>query len=166
MPIDVVVGLPRPQTARKILLEACSLGVRSMHFVGADKGEPSYAQSTLWSSGEWNRILIAGAEQAFCTRLPQVTFGRPSEEILSSLPQGAAHIALDNYEASERLGALALDAPDITLAFGPERGWSQQERALLRSHGYRLAHLGTRVLRTETAVTAAVSLILAKLGRM
>lgn len=52
------------------------------------------------------------------------------------------------------------------LAFGPERGWSAADRAVLRGSGFALVHLGPRVLRTETAVVAAVALVKAKLGLM
>jgi RsmE family RNA methyltransferase len=71
--------------------------------------------------------------------------------------------ALDLYEASEPLGRIALAAP-VVLAFGPERGWSDSERDRLRDHGFTLAHLGSRVLRVETAVVAAVSVVKARLG--
>ena len=39
-------------------------------------------------------------------------------------------------------------------------------RAALRGSGFVLAHLGSRVLRTETAVVAAVALVKARLGLM
>jgi RsmE family RNA methyltransferase len=52
------------------------------------------------------------------------------------------------------------------LAFGPERGWSAAERGLFRRHAFTFAHLGPRVLRTETATLAALALIRAKLGLM
>ena len=54
-PIDLLVALPRPQTARKILGEATSLGVASLRFFRPEKGEPSYASSTLWTTPEWRR---------------------------------------------------------------------------------------------------------------
>ncbi|MBI5382185.1 MAG: 16S rRNA (uracil(1498)-N(3))-methyltransferase [Opitutae bacterium] len=167
-PITLLVGLPRPQTARKILQEATALGVAAIHFVATEKGEPSYAQSTLWSSGEWRRHALAGAEQAFCTRLPAVSWGRPLAELVAALPP-ATHqrIALDNYEASVALGQCPLrDDTAVALALGPERGWSAQELAVLRAGDFTLAHLGTRVLRSETAAVAAVALLKAKLGRM
>jgi RsmE family RNA methyltransferase len=76
-------------------------------------------------------------------------------------------VALDNYEAALPLGdwPLAPDQP-IVLALGAERGWSAAERELLRVRCFGLTHLGSRVLRTETAVIAAVAIIRAKLGLM
>jgi RsmE family RNA methyltransferase len=162
-PITLIIGLPRPQTARKILQEATALGVAEMHFVTTDKGEASYAQSTLWSSGEWRRHLIAGAEQAFDTRLPGVTCRHSLNDALAVCSPNGSRVALDNYESPQAFPALDLASP-VTLALGPERGWSADERDRLRGSGFAFAHLGTRVLRAETAVVAALALIKTKLG--
>lgn len=162
-PITLLIGLPRPQTARDILREATSLGVDALHFFSAEKSEPGYAQSTLWSSGEWRRLLLAGAEQAFTTRLPTLTHGQSLTAAIASLPVGTTCVALDNYESPQALSAVAVAAP-VALAFGPERGWSGAERELLRAQGFTFAHLGPRVLRSETAVIAALAIVRAKLG--
>lgn len=163
--IRLLVGLPRPQTARDILRDATTLGATAIDFVRTEKSEPGYAQSTLWRSGEWRRHVLAGAEQAFDPRVPIITHGEALATIVGTLPPGGTRIALDNYEATERLGELAdLTAP--TLALGAERGWSATERALLRAHGFRFAQLGARVLRTETACVAALAIVRAKLGLM
>lgn len=167
-PLRLIVGLPRPQTARKVLQEATSLGVRAIDFVATDRGEPGYAQSTLWSTGEWRRHVIEGAQQAFCTRLPCISHGLRLEDALACLPPSSAcdRIALDNYESPTPLSQTTTEAPEIVLALGSERGWTTRERDLFRSAGFRLAHLGERVLRTETAVVAACAVVLAKLSRM
>ncbi|HVS78003.1 MAG TPA: RsmE family RNA methyltransferase [Steroidobacteraceae bacterium] len=162
-PITLILGLPRPQTARKILAEAAALGVQALHFVGTEKGEPNYRHSTLWSSGEWRRHLIAGAEQAFDTRLPEITSDRSLTEALDAVDAAGSRIALDNYESPQPLPQVSVRAP-LVLALGPERGWSTEERDRLRARNFAFAHLGPRVLRTETAVVAAVTLVKASLG--
>jgi 16S rRNA (uracil1498-N3)-methyltransferase len=171
-PITLVVGLPRPQSARDILRDGTSLGVAAMHFVSTDRADPSYGHSTLWTSGEWRRRLIAGAEQAFDTRLPEVTWGRPLRTQVETVAGSALRLALDHYEAAAALPEAVASAragprgPGAVLAFGPERGWADSERAFLRGAGFSLVHLGSRVLRTETAVTAAVMLVRAGLELM
>jgi RsmE family RNA methyltransferase len=177
-PVALVVGLPRPQAARKILNEATALGVAEIHFAATERGEPSYARSTLWSTGEWRRHLVAGAAQAFCTRIPRVTWTQTLPETLAAFSADATRIALDNYEApqslSRSLAALPAAAspppaaafPPLVLAIGPERGWTSAERGRLRAAGFVLAHLGPRVLRAETAAIAAVTLARAHLGLM
>ena len=162
-PIALIVGLPRPQTARKILDEATALGVAAMDFVASDRGEASYARSKLWTTDEWRRHLVDGASQAFSTRIPAVTSGRALKEVLDNVSAGACRLALDNYEASGPLTDAVLQPP-VVLALGPERGWSARERDLLRARGFELVHLGERVLRVETACVAAVALVKARLG--
>jgi 16S rRNA (uracil1498-N3)-methyltransferase len=164
-PITLIIGLPRPQTARDILRDATTLGVAAIHFVLTEKSEPTYAQSTLWSSGEWRRHLLAGAAQAFDTRLPDVTHGIPVCATLDQLPARLTRLALDNYEAPLPLSHCHLsDDNGIALALGPERGWSAVDRDLLRGAGFTLAHLGPRVLRTEAACTAALAVLKARRG--
>ncbi len=165
-PITLIVGLPRPQTARDILRDATTLGVAALHFALTDKGDRNYASSTLWRSGEWRRHLVAGAEQAFDTRLPHVTHGCPLTDIVPALPLTGTRLALDNYESPTPLSQLTNLTPTVTLAFGPERGWSAGERDLLRQNRFAFVHLGSRVLRTESACTVALALIKAKLGSL
>lgn len=160
-PITLIIGLPRPQTARDILRDATTLGVTAIHFVLTEKGERNYAQSSLWTTDEWQRHLIAGASQAFVTQIPEITRGRPLAETLAALPAATTQrLALDNYEAAAPLARVRL-APEtqVALALGPERGWSTEDRVVLRKHDFALMHLGPRVLRCETAVVAALTLV-------
>jgi 16S rRNA (uracil1498-N3)-methyltransferase len=164
-PLTLLIGLPRPQTARDILREATALGVAAMHFVRTERGEAGYADSALWRSGAWEECVINGAAQAFCTRLPEVTHGRSLADAVAARPAGEIRLALDNYESPAALSQVAVPAGRaVVLAFGAERGWSPSERTLLRESGFTFVHLGQRVLRTETACVAAVTLIRAKLG--
>lgn len=165
-PITLIVGLPRPQTARKILEETTSLGVARILFFAPEKGEPSYACSKLWQTDEWKRHLIRGAEQAFTTKIPDVIHFDSLQDCLSSLKnnENTFSIALDNYEAPLSLTESLKVKAAYTLAIGSERGWSKNERDLLRASDFTLAHLGSRVLRTETASISGISLILSKLG--
>ena len=164
-PIHLLIGLPRPQTARDILRDATTLGVASLRFIRSERGERSYFDSSLWKSDDWKKCVINGASQAFCTRLPEVTCGENLSEAIALLSLETNRVALDNYEAPI---SLAEFNPAIfmatAIALGSERGWSPDERTALRNAGFIFAHLGPRVLRTETACVAAVTLVKAKLG--
>ena len=164
LPITVLVGMPRPQTARKILGEATTLGVERLVFFGAERGERSYGDSSLWTSGEVRRLLIAAAEQSFCTRLPVVERHATLDTALAAVGGPAStRLALDNYEAAVALPTAPLAGTPACLAIGPERGWSSAERTRLRAEGFILAHLGTRVLRAETACTAGLAVLKSRL---
>lgn len=165
LPITLLIGLPRPHTAKRILFEAASLGVAGIHFFEAERGEPSYAQSSLWRTDEWRERIRLGAEQAFSTHLPQVAMHADVQSAITALDGAEVRVALDNYEAAGPLGSVLPDGgASAVIALGPERGWSPSERDVFRRNGWKLAHMGAHVLRAETACVAAVSATANQLG--
>ena len=163
--ITLIVGLPRPPSARKILYQAAALGCREIRFVHTESSDPNYARSKLWTTSEWRRHLLDGLQQSVATALPTVTCGVPLRRAVQQLPAGAAAVALDNAVGAARLGACALHLP-LVLALGPERGWTDADRDLLRHCNFVSCTLGARVLRVETACVAALSIAKSKLGDM
>jgi 16S rRNA (uracil1498-N3)-methyltransferase len=53
---------------------------------------------------------------------------------------------------------------NAALAIGPEGGWTDEESAAANAAGFAEASLGENVLRTETAVIAAASVIRFAIG--
>lgn len=183
-PVSLILGFPRPIQVSRILKDLTSLGVRRILMAATDLGEKSYAESTIFKEKDFLRPLLEGAEQAGNPRIPEVgTFHSLSAALksLGSALPGEARWALDPYRAEALFGSLlhAREAPSqadpaqdgsgrslraFTLAVGSERGWTDRELDALGAAGFRFASLGDRILRTETACTAAVSLALAALG--
>ena len=162
--VTMLIGLPRPPSARRLLKDLTAQGVGELQFVVTEKGEKSYLNSRLWSHGEYKRLLCEGAEQAFCTRLPKVFVHSCLADCVHELEGDGDRIALDNYESNLELGAYHPNHGNTVLAVGAERGWSAAERDLLRAHDFTLASVGQRVLKTETAAIAALAIVLAKRG--
>lgn len=181
-PLRLVLGFPRPIQANRIFKDLASLGVAEIVLTGTELGEKSYLESDFFRAGEFRRPLLEGAEQAANPRLPSVSTQWSLRRCLDSLEEGAAwgeatgpaafgrrqgaRLALHPREGAPNLGALAELPPPLTLAIGSERGWTEGEVDLLEERGFRVAGLGRRILKTETAAVAAVTLLLARLGRM
>ena len=89
LPIQLLLGLPRPHTAKRILFEAASMGVQALHFFEAERSEPSYAKSSLWTTDEWKERLWLGAEQSFGTHLPEVSMHPDLQFAISHLENAA-----------------------------------------------------------------------------
>lgn len=168
--LTLLVGLPRPQTARDLLRDATTLGTARIHFIATERADPNYAASSLWTTREYRRHLLAGAAQACDTRLPEVTWTHTLASVLDceASPQ-QTRLALDNYEATTPLASAlsgqtinqkssVITLAPLVLALGPERGWGSADRDQLRAAGFTLCSLGQRVLRLETAVIAALTL--------
>ena len=69
--VVLIVGTPRPPTARRLLKDLTTLGAAELHFAATDLGDKSYSQSNLWK-GEFETALREGAAQARTTLLPRV----------------------------------------------------------------------------------------------
>jgi len=164
--VRLLIGTPRPPTARRLLKDLTTMGAAELHFAATDLGDKSYLQSTLWD-GEFRKNLKEGAAQTRSTLLPRVERHPSLRKALVAIdaegpstrvwfdeggPSWDQHAA---HDAAEGGGVL-------WLALGPERGWSAPERALLADQGWSLAGLGPRVLRTETACAVAQGVALLK----
>ena len=162
LPLTVLVGLPRPQTAKKVLHDLASLGAARIIFFESEKGDPGYLTSSLWKDGEWREHVRKGTEQACSTLMPEVTRVASLAEAVALVDVAAWKLALDPYEAT---GAPQISAPanSAVLAIGPERGFAEAERATLRNAGFSFAHLGDRILRVEAAALVGGALMLAQL---
>ena len=163
LPLTVLIGLPRPQTAKKVLHDLASLGAARLIFFEADKGDPGYLASSLWKDGEYLEHLRKGTEQACSTLVPTVDRVASLAEALAQLPAEGWKVALDPYKAT---GALGESPPSSApAAIRGQRGsvGGLTERALLRAQGFSLHHLGDRILRVEAACLVGGGLMLAHL---
>ncbi len=73
-------------------------------------------------------------------------------------------LLLDNVIGANALSSLDLNGKSVTLAIGPERGWTERERKIFIGNGFSPCLLGSRILRTETASVAASALALSLMG--
>lgn len=164
LPLELLVGLPRPQTAKKILYEAACLGINKIVFFVSEKGDPGYLSSSLWKNNEWEDFLLRGAEQACSSLIPEVIHALSIEEGLRLLRPQGWRVALDPYIAKDTLKTNKQKLNWGTLAIGPERGWSDSERSFLKAEEFNFYHLGDRILRVETACVAGSVLMLSELN--
>lgn len=168
-PLRVLVGFPRPIQAGRLLKDLTSLGVESVWFALSELGEKSYAESAFFRSGEYAAHLIEGAEQAGNPRLPEVrTFWSVDRalEALPALERGMPGTRLVLHPGADlpRLSTARPCGKPVIVAIGSERGWTDTEVLVLAKHGFAAHSLGSRILKTETAATAAVSVCLGILG--
>ena len=163
-PLSLIVAQVRPICMRRILREAVSIGVGRMILPVSDLGEKSYLSASLYRDGEYKDILLDGAMQSGHTGVTDTSLAASVEEAISLLPASGRRILLDNTLSAVSLSSMNLEGESVVLAIGPERGWSDRERRLFISAGFEPALLGSRILRTETAVPAASAIALSLMG--
>jgi 16S rRNA (uracil1498-N3)-methyltransferase len=157
LPITLVLALPRPLVLKRALISATSMGIKRIVLVNARRVEKSFWQSTALAEDALREQLVLGLEQARDTRMPEIWL-RPRfrpfvEDELPALVGGGRGLVADPRGAIEC--PRALEGP-LTLAIGPEGGWSEHELDRFSAAGFRAVSLGERILRVETALPALV----------
>lgn len=162
-PVTLMVAQVRPICMKRILREAVSLGVERIILTGSDTGEKSYLSSSLYKSGEYREYLLDGAMQSAHAGISNVVFADKVSDAVRLAGNADNLIVLDNVNSPSDLSKAEIKGNCI-IAIGPERGWSDKERSIFSGAGYKSMLLGTRVLRTETACSAGVAVLLSRMG--
>lgn len=115
-------------------------------------------------AARWRRIAAEAARQCGRAEVPAVDEPVPLAVALGLGPPGACRLLF--YEGGgEPLRELLDSAAPVHLALtGPEGGFTPEEVGAALAAGVRLATLGPRILRAETAGLAAVALLQHRLG--
>lgn len=171
-PVTMIIGFPRPIQLKRLLRDIASLGVSQVHLCGTELGEKSYLKATLSQPEELHAMLKDGSIQAKSTHVPQVFVHQNVASCLDFVAGNTSiRVALDNIEPtaslqgflSSQFSADEAKTAGVVAAIGSERGWTAKERNLFRERGFTLCGMGERVLRTETAATTAVAIILSNM---
>jgi len=165
--------------------KATELGVTTIVPLAAGRSEKSLLAAAGKRAERWKKILLEASQQSRRVRLPALAHLTKSEGAFSSynddeplriilserasapslrtiLEKGAGwKPALQNGDVKSPLQTQALqEGGQVTtavLAIGPEGGWTDAEFEAARSSGFQEASLGKLILRTETAVAAALA---------
>lgn len=162
--ITVIVAVPRPQTVKKVIQAATTLGVDALHFVRTTQVVPSYLQSKSLKFPFVELEIIKALEQACDSIAPKIAIHDEWESFLdhelSTILSYTKGAVLAHTGATRGLDAISSVAKGhVTLAIGPESGWSEGEAAALENRGFEAVTFGPRTLRVETAVTVGISQI-------
>lgn len=158
--VDLLLALPRPKFLGRILQNAASMGVRSIHLFHSARVEKSYWSSRLFEDGAMERHLLLGLEQGRDTRLPAIRLLRRFDEVVKWVRGWSA----EHGEASPVWladGGASAPFPRSpsgveALLIGPEGGLLDDEIDRLVDAGARCVTLGPRPLRVETAVSVGL----------
>ena len=159
LPITLIVGLSRPLTIRKVIGVASMMGVESLHFVGTEKGEKSYLQSTILKEPTLSQEIVKALEQSGDCIAPKITIHQNwrwfvKEKLASIVENKHQRILLDTTPTASAYKISPLISS--VFCFGPEAGFEDEERKSLIEQGFCSVNFGERILRVEVAVAAAL----------
>jgi 16S rRNA (uracil1498-N3)-methyltransferase len=141
--------------------KATELGVSTIVPLAAARSEKALLVAAGKRAERWKKILAEASQQSRRVRVPVLG------EVAQPAQAFSAHAAAVKIMLSERAEApplrqilqIAPASKQAVLAIGPEGGWTETEFAAAHAAGFREASLGKLILRTETAVAAALASI-------
>lgn len=159
---DLLLALPRPKFLKRILPQLATLGVRRLYLTAAKRVERFYFDTHLLKPEHYLPLVVEGLEQAMDTRMPEIHIVRPLRNFLRDelAPRYAAGHKLLAHPGPRSAPSVVPPAGEpLLVAIGPEGGWTDEEVALFDGLGFTRFSLGDRILRTDMACVAVLTLV-------
>lgn len=170
----LILSIVRFERFEWALEKATELGVNEIVPLAAERSEKALVAAAKKRAERWGRILTESAQQARRLRPPMLhAVAKMSDAFtkVASEPEkdsGPRILLSERVNARPLRGALKGYVRETTrgaiLAIGPEGGWTDEEFDAAAAAGFVEASLGNSILRTETAVAAALASINYALG--
>ena len=138
-------------------VEKCTeLGASSIVPVIAARTDTHLASAARKRVARWRRIVHEAAQQSRRDAVPKVA---DPEKIGAAISEASGkRVVLAETELEHRLADLVGHASEVSLAVGPEGGWTESELASFAQNQWAKASLGSAILRAETAAIAALAI--------
>jgi len=140
--------------------KATELGATTIVPLSSARSEKALVTSSVKRAERWMKILLESSQQSRRVRVPLLEELAAPENAFASHKDGLLILLSERPDSpSIRRVLEGLRQTKATLAIGPEGGWTDAEFDAARRSGFQEASLGKLILRTETAVIAALSSI-------
>ena len=146
-----------------VIQKATELGVHSI--------TPLYSERTVVKKvidrsenklEHWQKIAVAASGQCWRNFVPFINHPLSLDVWITQLTS-TNKLILSTAQHTKRLKDLSINS-EVTILIGPEGGFSQAELDLALMHNFTAISLGPRILRTETAGIAAISILQSLFG--
>ncbi|HUI76233.1 MAG TPA: RsmE family RNA methyltransferase [Candidatus Acidoferrum sp.] len=149
------------------LEKATELGVGRIMPIAAERSEKALLKAAPKRADRWKKILLGASEQSRRVRAPSLGNLTEPEQAFSSAQAEIKLLLSERQDAPPMKSILEGKFPSsVALAIGPEGGWSDPELSQAERAGFLQASMGSLILRTETAVIAALANLNYSLSRM
>ena len=162
--LTLAQGISRGERMDWILQKATELGASRIVPVFTERSvvrlDAKQAEKKLQ---HWRGITISACEQCGRNRLPELDSPLELHEFLSQ-PAAQQTRLLLSPTATTRVADIEAPSADVVILIGPEGGLTDLEEELALRAGFRPVRMGPRILRTETAAIAALTIIQHRFG--
>jgi 16S rRNA (uracil1498-N3)-methyltransferase len=157
-PIVVAISVFKFDRMEWAIEKCAELGVARIIPIIAARTESHLATAAAKRVERWRRIAHQASEQSRRVAPPEIADPVKLKGFLAASKAGSRVLLSEVEQELTLKDAIPVDCGPLTLAFGPEGGWKEQELAAFAEAGWKAASLGPTILRAETAVIAAVAM--------
>jgi len=156
--VHVIQAACRSEKIETVLQKATELGAASFQIVKSERSSLKLDGAKLNKRMQrWQKIIIEATEQSGRTTVPATAWRNTLSDISNQGLCFTLHPdAAINWQQHR---TIISEAMDVTIAIGPEGGWSQRDMQTLSQAGFQAISFGPRVMRTETAAPALLAAI-------
>jgi 16S rRNA (uracil1498-N3)-methyltransferase len=163
--VDLLISLVKFDRFEWCLEKATELGVRNIVPIAAARSEKALVAAAEKRRARWEKILIESAQQSRRVRAPGIAEAATAEKAFAANAAGRKILLSERPDAVPLRNVLrGSTSNSVALAIGPEGGWTDAELESARAEKFLEASLGNLILRTETAVLAALAIVNFALG--
>ncbi len=156
--VHLVQGVSRGERMDVVVQKATELGVKRISPVLTEYGVVKLEGSRASKRREhWQKIAESACEQSGRTRPPLIDEPLPLKTWFGSKTSETDVDLILKPNAATSMASLKAPTTKVCLLIGPEGGFSDNEYEDAEISGFKAVSLGPRVLRTETAAIAAIT---------
>ncbi|MFT7267542.1 MAG: 16S rRNA (uracil1498-N3)-methyltransferase [Porticoccus sp.] len=157
--IHLGIGLSRGDRMDWVIQKATEVGVTEITPLITQRTEVKLVENRIQNKlSHWQKICISACEQSYRTKVPQI-------HLPIKINQWTANVKSEKKLVLHHRGDNTISAireekiSSVSLLVGPEGGLTEEEIQASAHKNFEQLALGPRVLRTETAPIAAISII-------
>jgi 16S rRNA (uracil1498-N3)-methyltransferase len=160
---ELIQGLGRADHMDWMIQKTTELGASRISIFNAERTQSPIKPALLEKKlAHWRAVAISACEQSGRATLPEIDFHSSLEVALAA--SGIEFKILLDFSGATPATLLHAPKTAVAILLGPEGGLSPREIELAKASGFAALKLGPRVLRTETAATAALAIVQSMLG--
>ncbi len=145
--------------------KATELGADEIVPLAAERSEKGLVAASTKRAVRWKKILLESAQQSRRLRVPVLrdaakprdAFRTEKSQVRLLLSERPGAKPMREWLEPSPPGVQETDTANLAIAIGPEGGWTDAEFIVASEYGFAEAALGMNILRTETAVCAALA---------
>lgn len=158
--LTLIQGMPKGDKLELVLQKGTELGVNHFALVEMERSVGHLKAERQGKKVErWQKIIQEAARQSQQYHLPRLDVGLSFSDTLSQIDAQEKLLLWEEGDVPLTAALPQIPVKSAAVVVGPEGGISSQEVELAKSMGYKVVGLGPRILRTETAGLAIMSIL-------